>query len=72
MGAAVVLREQLDILLVLAPVDLVLDAVVGKVNLPVEVRQIVLPRPFTNLVLLTAGPAVAVGPARLCACKNSW
>ena len=63
MGAAVVFREQLDVLVVLTPVHFVLDAVVGKVNLPVEVRQIVLPNPFTNLVLITVGPAVTVGPA---------
>jgi hypothetical protein len=63
MGAAVVFREQLDVLMVLASVDLVLDGVVREVDLPVEVRQIVIPPPFTNLVLVAVWPPVAVGPA---------
>jgi hypothetical protein len=37
-SAAIMLREQLDVLMVFAPVDLVLDAVIGEVNLPVEIR----------------------------------
>ncbi len=37
-------REQLDVLVVFAPVDLVLDAVVGEVHLAIEVRQVVLAR----------------------------
>ena len=56
-------REQLDILVVLAPVDLVLDAVVRKVDLAVEVRQVVLARPLANLVLVAVRTAVAIGPA---------
>jgi hypothetical protein len=35
MGAAVVLREQLDVLVVLASVDFVLDVVVREVNLAI-------------------------------------
>ncbi len=38
MGAAVVLREQLDVLVEFAPIDLVLDAAVGEVDLLIEVR----------------------------------
>ena len=59
MSAAVVLRKQLDILMALASVDFVLDAVVGKMNLPVEVRQIVFTRPATDLVLVATRAAVA-------------
>ena len=61
MGAAVVLREQLDVLVVLASVDLVLDAVVGEVDLLIEVRQVVFARPLANLVLVAVRTAVAVG-----------
>ncbi len=63
MGAAVVLREQLDVLVVVAPVDLVLDAVVREVDLAIEVRQVVLARPVADLVLVAVRTAVAVGPA---------
>ena len=57
------LREQLDVLMVFAPVHLVLDAVIGEVNLPVEIRQVVLARPLANLVLVAVRAAVAVRPA---------
>ena len=67
MGAAVVLREQLDVLVVFAPVDLVLDAVVGEVDLAVEVRQVVFARPVADLVLVAVRSAVAVGAVRGCA-----
>jgi hypothetical protein len=46
-----------------APVDLVLNAVVRQVDLSIEVRQVVLARPLTNLVLVTVWAAVAVRPA---------
>ena len=72
MGAAVVRREQLDVLVKFAPIDLVLDAVVGEMDLLVEVRQIVFARPVTNLVLVAAGrPSLSERP-RLCSCRNSW
>jgi hypothetical protein len=45
----------------LTPVHFVLDAVVGKVDLLIEVRQVVLTRPFTNLALVAVRTAVAVG-----------
>ena len=61
MSAAVVRREQLDVLVVLAAVDLVLDAVVGEVHLAVEVRQIVFARPVADLVLVAIRSSVAVG-----------
>jgi hypothetical protein len=62
MSAPVVFREQLDILVVLASVDLVLDAVVREVDLRVELRQVVLARPVTNLVPVTVRTTIAVRP----------
>jgi hypothetical protein len=64
-GTAVVLGEQLDVLVMLAPVDLVLDAVVREVNLAVEVRQVVLARPLANLALVAVRTAVAIDPAAI-------
>ncbi len=61
MGAAVVLREQLDVLVLLTPVHFVLDAVVGEVDLLIEVRQVMFARPLANLVLVAVGAAIAVG-----------
>ena len=60
-SAAVVRREQLDVLVAFAPIDLVLDAVVGKVHLAVEVRQVVFARPVADLLLVAVRSAVAVG-----------
>jgi hypothetical protein len=57
------LREQLDILMMLAPVNLVLDAVIREVHLAVEVRQIVFACPLANLPLVAVRTAVAVRPA---------
>ena len=54
-------REQFDVLVKLSAIDLVLDSVVGEMNLVVEVRQIVFARPVTDLVLVAARSAVAVG-----------
>ena len=62
-GAAVVFREQLDVLVVFASVDLVLDPVVREVDVAVEVRQVVFARPLANLPLVAVRTAVAVGPA---------
>ena len=59
------LREQLDVLVVLAPVDLVLDPVVREVYLAVEVRQIVLACPLANLVLVAVRTTVAVGASAI-------
>jgi hypothetical protein len=60
MSAAVMRREQLDVLVVFAAVNLVLDAVVGEVHLAIEVRQVVLARPIADLVLAAVGSSVAV------------
>jgi hypothetical protein len=46
----------------LPTIHLVLDAVVGKVHLVVEVRQIVLARPVTDLILVAPRSAVAIRP----------
>ena len=60
-SAAVVRRKELDVLVKLSAIELVLDSVVGEMNLVVEVRQIVLARPVTDLVLVATRSAVAVG-----------
>ena len=54
-------REQLDVLVVFAAIDLVLDAVVREVHLAIEVRQVVLARPVADLVVVAVGSSVAVG-----------
>ena len=58
---AVVRREQFDVLVKVPAIDLELDSVVGKMHLLIEVRQIVLARPVTDLVLVATRSAVAVG-----------
>ena len=59
-GATIVGREQLDVLMELPAIDLVLDAVIREVHMVVEVRQIVLARPITDLIVVAARAAVAV------------
>src|SRR5205085_3931796 len=64
--AAVVLGRDLDVL----PADiatrlLVLDADIRKVNLIVEVRELVLPSPFLDLLDRVIGSAVAVAVAAI-------
>ena len=54
--------RQFDVPVKFSPINLVLDPVVGKMNLVVEIRQIVFARPVSNLVLVAARSAVAVGP----------
>jgi hypothetical protein len=60
MSAAVVRREQLDVLVVLAAVDVVLDAVVGEVHLAIEVRHLVLACPVADLVVGAVWSSVAI------------
>jgi hypothetical protein len=60
MSATVVHREQLDVLVVLAAVDLVLDAVIREMHLAIEVRQVLLARPVADLVVGAVGSSVAV------------
>jgi len=71
-SAAIVLGEQLDVLVVLPSVDLVLDAVVREVDLAVEVRQVVLARPLADLVLVPVRAAVTVRASPVVSCRNSW
>ena len=54
-------RKKLDVLVKLSAIELILDSVVGEMNLIVEVRQIVFTRPATDLVLVATRAAVAVG-----------
>ena len=60
MSAAVVRREQLDVLMVLTAVDLVLDAVIREMHLAIEVRQVVLARPVADLVVGAVRSSVGV------------
>ena len=61
MGAAIVRRDDLDVLAFPAAIRLlVLDSDVGEVDLVIEVRQIVFVRPFTNLIGRAIGMAVVV------------
>src|SRR5262249_3245476 len=59
----IVRREQLDVLMELPAIDLVLDPVVGEMNLVIEVRQIVIACPVADFVFIAARPAVAVRSA---------
>ena len=62
MPAAVVLGDQLEILVADISVDvLVLDAHVREMHLLVEVRKVVFLRPLFDFVLVTIGPSVTVG-----------
>jgi hypothetical protein len=63
MGAAVVLGDNLDILMTVTPVQFVLDAEIGEVDAVIEVRQVVLTRPAFDFVAIAIGPSIAVRPA---------
>jgi hypothetical protein len=63
MGAAVVLGDDLDILMTVTSVQFVLDAEIGEVDAVVEVRQVVLTRPAFNLVAIAIRSSIAVRPA---------
>jgi hypothetical protein len=65
MRAAIVLRDDLDVFVMVASVQLVFDAEVGKVDRSIEVRQIVFVRPRFNLARVTTRSAVAVWPAAI-------
>jgi hypothetical protein len=53
-------REQLDVLVLLAAIHLVLDAVVREMHLAIEVRQAALACPVADLVLAAVRSSVAV------------
>jgi hypothetical protein len=63
MGAAIVLGDDLDILMTLASVQFVLDPEVGKADAVVEVRQVVLTRPAFDLAAIAIGSSIAVWSA---------
>ena len=61
MGAAIVRRDDLDVLALPSAIGLlVLDADVGEMDLVIEVRQVVLVRPFANLIGRAIRMAVVV------------
>jgi hypothetical protein len=63
MRAAIVLGDDLDVLVTLETIHVVLDPEVGKVNRLLEVRQVVLVRPLLDLTRVAIGPPIAVRPA---------
>ena len=66
MGAAIVLRRDLEIEVVDLSIDVsILDAGIGEMDLLIEVRQVVLARPLFDLLGLRVGPAVAVSIAAI-------
>jgi len=61
MPAPIVDRRDLDILVLASPVELlVFDPHVGKVDLVVEVREVVFAGPFLDLMRIATGPTAAV------------
>ena len=63
MRTSVVLGGDLDIDVILAAVDVaILDAAVGEMDLLVEVRQVVIPRPLLDLAPVTIRPSIGVRP----------
>jgi hypothetical protein len=60
-GASIVRRHDLDVQRVVASIDVVLDAHVGKLDVSLVVaRQVVLSRPVLDLERIAVGPAIAV------------
>src|SRR5262245_58984262 len=57
-GAAIVLRDHLDVLVPVASLELVFDSEIGEVDLFIEVREVVFTRPCLDLVRVAIGPAV--------------
>jgi len=56
---AVVGGHNLDVPVLLDPIQLVLDPEVGKLDRAVEVRQVVFPSPLFDFTSIPIGPAVA-------------
>jgi hypothetical protein len=59
-ASAVVLCNDFDVFVTVAPVQLVLDAEVWEVDRLVEVRQVVVPRPFFDLAGIPIRSSIAV------------
>ena len=55
----------LDVFVPVAPVELVLDAEIRKMNRLVEVRQVVFARPLFDLASVAIGSSVAVGASAI-------
>ncbi len=70
MRAAIVVGDDFDILVVVSPVQLVLDAKVGKVDPVIEVGQVVVARPSSNFVVVAIGRPSLSGRWRLCSWRN--
>src|SRR6185503_9829127 len=64
-GAAIVFRDHLDILMMVAAVQLVLEAEVREVDRLIEVGQVVFVRPPFDFVPVAIRSSVAVGPAAI-------
>ena len=67
----VVLRQDLDILVLVAAVDLVLNAKVGELHGTVDARQLVLAGPGFDLPAVAVRAAVAVGPVAVALLQES-
>jgi hypothetical protein len=63
--AAVVLRQDLDVLIAVAAFELVLDPEVRKVHAVIEVRQVVLTSPFFDLMRVPIRTPVTVRPTAI-------
>jgi hypothetical protein len=63
MGATIVDRQNLDVFVIMAPVNLVFETHVREVHVSIEVRQIVLKCPVLDLSWIAVGAAVAVAIA---------
>ncbi len=63
MGSAIVLGDHLDVLVPVASLELVFDAEVWKVDVPVEVGQVVFARPLFDLARIAIGTAVTIRTA---------
>jgi len=61
-GSAVVFGDNLDVHMVVASVQLVLDAEVREVDRLVEVREVVFMRPYFDVSVVAIRPPVAVWP----------
>jgi hypothetical protein len=66
MGTSIVDSQNLDIDMVVAPVYLlVFDPHVGEVDLVVKVREVVLTRPFLDLMWFPIRPSIGIVPVRV-------
>jgi hypothetical protein len=63
MAATVVVGEDLDVLVTVASLELVLDAEIGKADVVVAVREVVVAGPFRDFSRVPIGSTVAVGAA---------